>query len=404
MPRFINPARNQRAAALVPRWPAATLANPPCSRRYALPVEAFPSSFGADVTAFLTRSANQDVFAEDYAEPVRDSTSRLRRLQIYQLASALVAAGKPIDDVTSLAVLVDTDNARLALRHLLDRRRNQKSVGLGAQAQLLRTIARHWVKASPGTVDHLRRMTTNLTPKKAGMVAKNRERLQQFDLDANIDALLGLPQRVLRRVEKANTGSRRDALRVMFALAVEILTRAPMRVSNLCAFDLERDLVEARRGTKRHRRISIARTKTEARFERHMAASTSALLDIYLGTYRQRVHASPGTLLFPGLHGEVRAPTRFSSAIGEFIYRETGLTMNSHLFRHLMVKLHGRLHPDDTETGRLTLGHSTSATIARNYAGNRTDSAFERWDASLAEFRGKSSLTHSNAMKPSSQS
>ncbi len=392
-----------RAVTLMPGWPSAALATPTCSRRYALPIEMFPASFGTDVAAFLTRSANQDVFAEDYAEPVKDSTNRQRRRKILQLASALVAAGKPAGDVTSLTVLVDIDNARLALRHLLERRDNQKGKGLGAQAQLLLTIARHWAKASPAAIDRLRRMTANLSLKKAGMVPKNRERLRQFDLDANVDVLLELPGRVLRRVEKANTGSRKDALRVMFALAVEILTRAPMRVSNLCAFDLERDLVETRRGAKRHRRISIdaARTKTtKFHFERHMAASTSAMMDVYLTTYRQRVSPSPGTLLFPGMHGEERAVTRFSTAISEFIYRESGLTMNPHLFRHLMVKLHGRLHPDDTETGRLTLGHTTSATIARNYAENRTDSAFARWDDTLARLRGKTSSACSEDIKP----
>ncbi len=389
-----------RAAALVAGWPAAALAIPACSRRYALPPEAFPASFGADVTAFLTRSSNPDVFAEDYAEPVRDSTNRQRRRQILQLASALVAAGKPAGDVTSLAVLVDTDNARRTLRHLLDRRDGQKGKGLGGQAQLLRTIARHWVKASPASVERLGKMTAGLTPRKEGMVPKNRERLRQFDLDANIRVLLKLPGRVLRQVEEANTGSRKDALRVMFALAVEILTRAPMRVSNLCAFDLERDLVETRRGTARHRRISIERTKTKARFERHMAAPTSAMLDVYLSTYRQRVCDKPGTLLFPGLHGEERAVTRFSTAISEFIYRESGLIMNPQLFRHLMVKLHGRLHPEDTETGRLTLGHTTSATIARNYAENRTDDAFKRWDDTLARLRDGSPSASSDDTKP----
>ena len=63
--------------------------------------------------------------------------------------------------------------------------------------------------------------------------------------------------------------------------------------------------------------------------------------------------------------------------------------MNPQLFRHLMIKLYGILHPDDTETGRLTLGHTTSATIARNYAENRTDNAFKRWDDTLAQFRDK---------------
>ncbi len=381
----------KRAAQIVPGWPAAALTVPNCSRRYALPLEAFPASFRTDVEAFLSHTANPDVFAEDYAEPVKASTNRVRRLQILQLASAMVAAGKPIDNLTSLTVLVEISNAQAALRHLLNRRDGQKGKGLGHQAQLLRTIARHWVKASPGTVERLSKMAAGLTPKKEGMVAKNRDRLRQFDLDANIQVLLNLPGSVLKKVQKANTGKRKDALRVMFALAVEILTRAPMRVTNLCEFDLDRDLVETRRGKARHRRMSIdkTRTKTTVRFERELVTSTSALLDVYLSTYRPQIHPSPGGLLFPGRNGAVRASTRFSTAISEFIYRESGLTMNPQLFRHLMIKLHGILHPDDTETGRLMLGHTTSATIARNYAENRTDNAFKRWDDTLAQFRDK---------------
>ncbi len=60
-------------------------------------------------------------------------------------------------------------------------------MGIGQQAQLLRTIARHWVKVEPDTVERLRRMVAGLTPKKAGMVAENHERLRRFGLDANIE-------------------------------------------------------------------------------------------------------------------------------------------------------------------------------------------------------------------------
>ncbi len=70
--------------------------------------------------------------------------------------------------------------------------------------------------------------------------------------------------------------------------------------------------------------------------------------------------------------------------------------MNPHLFRNLMIKLRAKLHPDDTETGRLMLGHTTSATIDRNYAENRTDSAFKRWDETLARLRDKSLPASSN--------
>src|SRR5690606_6796053 len=65
-----------------------------------------------------------------------------------RLASALVASGTPLTDVASLAVLVQPDNAKAALRYLLDRRGGKTGSDLSSLARLLQTIARHWVRDS----------------------------------------------------------------------------------------------------------------------------------------------------------------------------------------------------------------------------------------------------------------
>jgi integrase len=301
----------------------------------------------------------------------------------------LVASGKAINEITDLGVLVAPDNAKAALRFLLDRKQGAKGVGLAQQANLVRTIARYWVKSSESAIQKLRGFASGLTPKRRGMVTKNRDRLQQFDLKANVDVLVHLPARVFREVEKAGTGSHKDARRVMFALAVEILIVAPMRVENLCWLDLDQHLVDIRRGRARQCCIRITTTKTKVRFERRLPVSSSAMIDTFVSKYRNRVEPSAGTLLFPGRDGAKRAVTRFSTAISEFIYRETGLVMHPHLFRHLAVKLHMAENPDDMETARLILGHTSSVTTERSYAENRADGAFKRWDQTLVSLRGK---------------
>jgi integrase len=391
------------AASSVPGWPAVELSVPSSTRIYALGPDCFPASFLADVDAFSAQSGNPDPFSDGYTLPIRPSTIALRRKQIFQVASGLVASGMPIEHITSLGVLVDPENAKAALRHLLDRKAGTKGTGLAQQAQLLRTIARYWVKADEPAVFKLSRFVVGLAPKRDGMVRKNRERLRQFDLPANVDALMRLPKRMLDKVEKDNTGSHQDALRLMFALAVEILIVAPMRVQNLCELDLDRDIIVIRRGRARHLHISIAKTKTEVRFERGLPVQTIAMFDTFVDTYRMRVCNTPGSLLFPGREGSGRAVTRFSTAISEFIYRETGLVMNPHLFRHLAVKIHLDRHPDDRETPRLLLGHTSGVTVDRSYAENRTDHAFKRWDQTLASMRDQavpSSARRSNHPKP----
>lgn len=97
------------------------------SRRYALPWTDFPPSFQIDAEAYLNRLGNPDPLADDYAEPLRPATIEGRRGQILQLATAIVRAGVPPKRITDLAVLVEPDNAKLALRFFLDRKNGQRT-------------------------------------------------------------------------------------------------------------------------------------------------------------------------------------------------------------------------------------------------------------------------------------
>ncbi len=76
-----------------------------------------------------------------------------------------------------------------------------------------------------------------------------------------------------------------------------------------------------------------------------------------------------------------QAPTSFATRTYQFIRRETGIVMNVHLFRHMAVKLHLDAHPNDLETVRRLLGHSSLATTTRNYTELNTAAAFRRHDA-----------------------
>ncbi len=129
-----------RAAATIAGWPSLTVPVPNRSRRYARDWSEFPASFRADADAFLGRLGNQDPFADDYAPPARPSTVHMRRKQILQIATALAAAGHPIEGITGLAVLVELPHAKLALRFFKDRAGGQVTKYLHQQALLLKTL------------------------------------------------------------------------------------------------------------------------------------------------------------------------------------------------------------------------------------------------------------------------
>jgi PAS domain-containing protein len=211
-----------RAAAEIDGWPALVVEVPSHSRRYALDWEAFPESFRADVEAFLTCKQTEDPFAENYVKSVKSSTTAMRRKQIRQMATALASSGMDVAAITGLAALVTPDGAERLLKVFYGRHEGS-SVYLYQQATLLKTLARHWVKAPAAAVYRVAELAKNLAVKRSFMTDKNRELLRQFDNPANLRALLQLPWTVISEVQKKGKGKRADALRVMLAVAVELL-------------------------------------------------------------------------------------------------------------------------------------------------------------------------------------
>ncbi|HEY0418136.1 MAG TPA: site-specific integrase, partial [Acetobacteraceae bacterium] len=383
-----------RARASIEGWPALSVAVPSASRRYAFAWQDFPPSLHADAEAFLQRMGNQDPFAEDYAVSVRPSTVQLRRRQILQIATALARAGQPIDTITSLAVLVQLDHARQALRFFLARAGGRSTISLHQHAQLLKTIARHWTKASRDQVEALGELTRRLAIKNTGMTSKNRTRLRQFDDPAIVAALIHLPARVLREVQRKDGGGRRDALRVMFALAVELLIIAPVRVDNLAGLETERHFLCPGRGPSApmHLVIPPEEVKNGVPYELQLPKDSAAFLAGYLATYHRRLCPAPSPWLFPNEQGERRSTIPFSVSISQFVHRETGIQINVHLFRHLAAKLHLEACPEDVETARRILGHKNISTTLRSYAETKTAAAFRRYDGLIASLRERSQL------------
>jgi integrase len=391
-----------RAAQTVAGWPDLIVAVPSASRRYALEWTSFPNSFRSDAEAFLNRLGNQDPFADDYAPSTKPSTVHMRRKQILQLATALAASDFPIHDITGLAVLAEVANAKLALRFFLDRTGDKITKYLHQHALLLKTIARHWIKAPPAQVEVLSAICRRLAPKHTGMTDKNRERLLQFDSPANIRTLINLSSRVLREVRHADSGGRRDALRVMFALAVELLVAAPLRIDNLTGLEIDRHFKRVRSGATStvHLIIPAAETKNGAPYEKALPREAATTLAGYLDLYHRRLSAGPSQWLFPNDDGMRRSTTSFATMLCRFVLRETGIRMNAHLFRHLAAKPHLGAHPEDIETARLTLGHKSSATTRRFYAEMKSAAAFRRYDDVVQSWREQAVPVRQRAQKP----
>src|SRR5262245_51933893 len=86
------------------------LYTPKSDRHRAIALAQFPVSFQADLEAWIKRLSNSEFWSgEGPAKPLRPFSLRNVRATIRQFASALVARGRPIEGITSLATLVEFD-------------------------------------------------------------------------------------------------------------------------------------------------------------------------------------------------------------------------------------------------------------------------------------------------------
>jgi len=70
-----------------------------------------------------------------------------------------------------------------------------------------------------------------------------------------------------------------------------------------------------------------------------------------------------------------------------FVWRETGLEVHVHLFRHLAAKLFLDQNPGQYESVRRQLGHRSMETTLRAYAGMEAAAASRHFDATILKLR-----------------
>lgn len=377
------------AVSTVAGWPQVSIPLQRHVRYFSQPWTDFPASYVADVEAFLTSSAEEDIWAEDYKAKSAPATISLRRRQLLILSSLLVRSGFPIEDLTGLSELTIPENAFAALKVQEDRKGVCRS--LEQLVWLLSLIADDWVKNS----DHAaqlrkrgKRISKKLS-KRTGMSERNKARLRQFDVPANMAALLNLPYKVFAEARASGEGDASDPRRLMLAFAVEMLLFAALRGGNLTALELDRHFVVTGRGRHqvRHLQIAADEMKGPDDLEMAMPSDTSALMDEYLTLYWPRLAPAGSAFLFPNRFGQKRAKSQFANAISEFVREETGLSMHVHLFRHFAVKLYLAAHPGDMETARQFLRHRSDKVTRAHYTESQSNAAQARYHLTLAEAR-----------------
>ena len=391
-----------RACVRVEGWPARPLGHRPRLGRYALPLTAFPESFQRDLTVFGDRltatvldapfpdepeDENEDETARPRCpKPLRASTAALRQSHCRWAASALVATGVPIAEITTLASLVTpVSRVRDILRFLYERAGKKPSAAGTHVADVLRMVAKYYVPLGEKKVEQVQRWGAPVRLTYEGMTEKNELAIHKMMEPSRLALLLELPETLMRAARHLlRTSPKQAASLAMRGVAIGLLSKNPLRLDNVIHLRMDQHLQRPDLRRKRISYISIPADKTKNKRDILMPVSvqTARLLQEWITRFRP-ITASPGCpYLFPG-HGTGHrpiTPQALRDAIKSALGQHVGVALSPHQFRHLAARLFLDVYPGHYEEVRQLLRHSSAETTKRSYCSTESEAAVRRYD------------------------
>ncbi len=375
----------------VPDWPRFRFTIPNGRDHYTIPLDRFPQSLRDEVNAMVEQWAGKDILDDDGpAKPLAPRTIKTRLYRLRQIVTGLVHSYYDINNVTSISIVTEIDSAKAALRYHLDRAGDQTTAQIFDLAILIKTLAKHWVRVDEKHLDALKVLCSRVKANNEGLTDKNRERLRKFDDPNNVRLLLDFPAQQIELAIAADQGRRLDAARVQVALAVGLLLMMPVRAANLVGLHLERHIQRTRAGKNGvvHVVIPGHEVKNGEDLEFELPDDVVRLLDIYLRDFHPRLSEEPSPWLFPGREpGKHKAIMTLGEQVRKQVFNSTGLHVNLHLFRHIGAKFYLDCMPGGYEVVRKMLGHRSSKTSIRFYAGMEGKAASRHYDEVILQLR-----------------
>lgn len=362
--------------------------------RGSLRLAELPVSFRRDTEAYLAWLGGAEPFAEHVPPHIcKPRTLEFRQKQIELMASALVERGIPLSRLQTLADLVRIEHAKEILRSYLGNRLDNVSAFTRGLAKSLLHIAKHWVRLGAEDLERLRDLNRRLGPDRSGLTEKNQTVLRQFDDPKTLQRLLVLPQRMMARARRLGAGNRQAAVAAQLAVAVEVLLMAPIRIGNLVGLRIGEHLIRPG-GPKApfHLILPGEEVKNEEAMEFALPPQSTAVIDEFVRVFRPALAAPTDCWLFTTGPGKPKGQSTLAHQLKEIIWREAGIRMTVHQFRHLAAKLLLTHDPGNFEGTRRLLGHKNSRTTTNFYSGMQTKAAAAHYDRILLAERQRLSV------------
>jgi integrase len=372
-------------------WPQIKLVVP-CyeTRRYTLDSDQLPPVFLRELNTYLTSLSGTDPFNMQ-VKAFRPRSIKTIEGHFKRYISALHYQGVDLSGITSLEAIVTKEMFQLAMRWFWNRNGGKTSKHTGEIAWSIRCYATKHLTADEETIAFYAGAMKRLRVSQDGLSDKNQRAMAQFDEPKTIEALVGLPIKLWAKAERshktASTKRRSKELQlcVQTAIAIEVLTFAPMRISNLQNLRIDQHISWQNKHAVIH--IPRAQVKNDIDLAFKLPISLSQRMQTYIRDWRTLYTEGANLYLFPGRKLNPKDGTRLRRQISNTLWDETGIKLTPHQFRHAAAKILLDAKPGHYEVVRKILGHKNLTTTYSHYAGAETQAALELYDDIILEHR-----------------
>lgn len=380
-------------AGTLPDWPGQAV--PMVSKRQAvlMPMSSLPVSLAGEIAKFEAASLREesaDIAGTNGRRSYRGKkagdgqmkkvTARVvqnRVNAIRMCASALCETNECSPaELKSISDIVTADHAALMVDTVIART-GKVSEYPHSLVKSLRAVSVQWLNADVDEINAFNAILSDLAEDVdlGALTPENRKRLAPFANGENVARLVSLPAGVFHQLEERRRKGPVTLLmacKARTAIAIAILTMLPVRRANLCSIEINKQLVLP---SLRQDQARMAFAPQEVKNKRSVGCVVSedmrTLLDLYVKYYRPIIVGNNPTMsafLLATQSGMPVTGGALSNNIRALVKAETGLTVNVHLFRHVMAAVILRAHPGQLDTVRALLGHSNDSRVTQLYA------------------------------------
>jgi integrase len=386
-------ARAWNASRKLPGWPQQLLVEPPLKTNTEWPQwRDFPASLQEDIDNYLiSLTKPRRGIDKKRLGACKPSTIRTRRNDLVSLAKRAVRLGVAIDSLTSMQRLLDPEIVALVFDDEWKKAGDEPKTTMIDLGKKVLAIARSTGCVDGAAFEKLGEIRSELEKyRQGGMTPKNMKLIRQVLNEKVWERVINCPTELMKQARSLkDKAPGKAAVTAQIAVAIAILTEAPVRAANLAGIRLDENLIKP--GGPEAPYLLVfphydVKNRVDLTFE--FDDYLTGLIDEYIQRYRPRLlRGANGDWLFPATTGGVKTPHFLSIQITDRIQKATGLRINVHQFRHAAAAIYLKHHPGDYETVRRFLGHKSLKTTINFYCGLETIQASREFSKIIRQHR-----------------